>query len=86
MDMNDKKMYFKYRVDILNALAERGINFYTCRKTEMFSQGTLTHLRKRENISLNTASKIASILGCELSDLFEVIPDDSTPDLQNPPK
>lgn len=73
--MNDQKLYFKFKIDVLAALSEKGINYYTCKKDGMFSQGTLTHLRKQENISLNTAAKICSILQCELSDIIEIIPD-----------
>lgn len=78
--MNDQKLYFKFKIDVLAALNEKGINFYTCRKDGTFSQGTLTHLRKGENISLNTAAKICSILQCELSDIIEIIPDSDISD------
>lgn len=70
--MNDEKQYFTYKINIIDALGQKGINFYTCRKSGLFSQGTLTHLRNGENISLNTAAKIANILGVSLSDLFDV--------------
>ena len=78
--MNDKNKYFRFKVNIIELLSEKGITAHSCKpkgKHEgMFSQGTLTHLKKGENISLNTACKICSILGCELSDIIEIIPGD----------
>ena len=71
--MNDKKLYFRFKIDILSALKDHGITYHNCRENGVFSQGTLTHLRKGENISLNTACKICAILGVQLSDVFEVI-------------
>ena len=73
--MNDKKIYFKFKIDILKALAKKGITYHACSKDGMFSQGTLTRLRKGENISLNTACKICAVLGMELSDIIEIVPD-----------
>lgn len=78
--MNDEKLYFKAKTDLMGALAKQGVNFYTCRQSGLFSQGTLTHIKNGENISLNTASKVAWILGCQLTDIFEVVSDPYFPE------
>ena len=72
--MNDKNIYFRYKIDVLDALnTKKHINFYTCRGDGTFSQATLTKIKNGENISLNTACKICSILECQLSDIIEIV-------------
>ena len=70
-----EKQYFKYKIDILQALSEHGVNFYTARRDKTFGQATLDKIRKGENITVNTACKICAILGVELSDIIEIVPD-----------
>lgn len=71
--------YYRYKKDIVAELAKIEITPYTCKtkKKNALSQGTFTKLKRHEELTLNTAAKIAQLLDCQLSDLFEVIPDDN---------
>ena len=71
---------YKYKIDIISALAEKGVTYYSCRKNGLFSQGTLRKLRNGENVTLATLDRVCNILGCQLSDIIEIIPDSDISD------
>lgn len=76
--MKEKKMYFKYKIDILKALSDKGYNYYVCRTKKIIGQSTLAKIRRGESISLNNLAKICTLLGYrEISDIVEIIPDDT---------
>ena len=72
-----EKRYYRYKKDLIAELAKFGITTYTAKKNNLISQGTLTKIKRKENLSLNTAAHICQLLHCELTDLFEIIPDNS---------
>ncbi|WP_302488303.1 helix-turn-helix transcriptional regulator [uncultured Ruminococcus sp.] len=70
-------MPIKYRIDILNALKEKGFTSYRIRKEKLFGQKTLQDFRNG-NVVLSTEclEKLCNILDCQIGDLIEYIPED----------
>lgn len=63
----------QYKIDILEALKEKGYTQYRIRQEKIFGQGTITSLKKGEKISWETIDKICEILDCQPSDIIEYI-------------
>lgn len=69
-------MPIRYKIDILQALKERGITTYTIRKQNLLSQGTLTKLNQNDtSITLNNFETLCKLLECQPADLIEYVPD-----------
>lgn len=69
-------MPIKYKIDILQALKERGISTYAIRKQNLLSQGTITKLNQCDtSITLNNLETLCKLLDCQPGDLIEYIPD-----------
>ena len=64
-------MPIKYKIDILQALKDKGYNTNRIRKEKRISEGSLQRLRKGELISLETLGKICQLLDCQPADLVE---------------
>lgn len=76
-------MSIRYKIDILQALKERGITTYTIRKQNLLSQGTLTKLNQNDtSITLNNLETLCGLLNCQPSDLIEYAPDENRIDEQ----
>lgn len=65
---------FKYRIDILKALADRGYNATKIRKDKIMSQATMQNIRQGKGITTDTINTICLILRCQPSDIIEIIP------------
>lgn len=68
-------MYY-YKIDVVQALAEKGYNSYKIKKDNIMSQGTLTKLKNKENITLETINTICCLLRCNIGDILEIKPTD----------
>ena len=55
----------------------RGVSQYRLMKEYGFSSGQLDRLRKNENISTYTLSRLCEILHCSLDEIAEYKPNDS---------
>lgn len=67
---------FKYKIDILKSLSERGFTSTRMRKEKILSEATMQNLRKGKGITVDTLNTICIILRCQPSDVIEVIPTD----------
>ena len=66
----------RFKIDIIRALADVGINSYTCKVTgKPFAQGTLTRLKNNQGITLDTVDKLCKALDCNIEDILEYVPD-----------
>ena len=66
----------KFKLDIVHALADVGINTYTCKQTgKPFAQGTFQQLKKGKTITTDTLDKLCEALNLQPGDLIEYIPD-----------
>lgn len=57
--------------NILENLDKAGYNTNRIRKEKIFSESTITRIRKNESISTNTLNKICEITGLPLTDIIE---------------
>lgn len=70
-------MPIKYKIDILNALKEKGFTSYRIRKEKLFGQKTLQDFRNGNVVlSAECLEKLCNILDCQIGDLIEYIPED----------
>lgn len=81
VDYNNKKRkgngeMWRYKIDILKELSNRGYTSTKMRKDKIMSEGTMQHIRKGHGISVDTLNTICLILRLEPSDIIEIIPTD----------
>ena len=63
---------YRYKIDVVKALADRGYNSYKLKKSGILSQGTIYKIRDNGNITLETLNAICIILRCQISDIIEI--------------
>ena len=67
---------YKYKIDVLKALAERGYTSSRMRKEKILGESTMQNLRKGKGINTDMINTICIILRCQPSDILEIIPSD----------
>ena len=67
---------FRYKIDVLKALSERGYTSTRMRKEKILSEATMQNLRKGKGITTDTINTICIILRCQPSDIIEIVPTD----------
>lgn len=67
---------YKYKIDVVGALAEKGYNSYKIKKDKLMSQGTLIKLKNNENVTLETLNTVCCMLRCNIGDVIEIVPSD----------
>ena len=67
---------YKYKIDVMKELSERGFTSTRMRKEKILSEATMQNLRKGKGITTDTLNTICVILRCQPSDLLEIIPTD----------
>ena len=66
-------MPIAYKIDIVEALKEKGFSSYRIRKEKLLSESTLQALRKGDLISLENLGRICEMLDCQPNDLIEYV-------------
>ena len=67
---------YKYKIDVMKELSERGFTSTRMRKETILSEATMQNLRKGKGITTDTLNTICVILRCQPSDVLEIIPTD----------
>ena len=67
---------WRYKIDILKELSNRGYTSTKMRKDKIMSEGTMQHIRNGKGISIDTLNTICLILRLEPSDIIEIVPTD----------
>ena len=67
---------YKYKIDVMKELSERGFTSTRMRKEKILSEATMQNLRKGKGITTDTLNTICVILRCQPSDILEIIPTD----------
>lgn len=66
----------KYKLDIVNALKDRGVNPGYIRENKIFSESTMTKFRKKDtHITVDNIDIVCKLLNCQPGDIIEYIPD-----------
>ena len=66
-------MPMKFKIDVLEALREKGYTKYTLRKENILSQSTLQKLREGKGLSWENIERICGLLECQPGDLIEYV-------------
>ncbi len=67
---------YKYKIDVVKALNDRGYNSYKLKKNKALSQGTIAKLKNKGNVTLETLNAVCVMLKCQISDIIEIEPTD----------
>ena len=70
-------MSLQYKIDILEALKNKGYTTYVLRKENLLSQSTIQKLREKKGLAWENIENLCRMLECDIGDLFEFVPDDS---------
>ncbi|GAA6275950.1 hypothetical protein F170042I7_21360 [Blautia caecimuris] len=65
----------KYKIDVLNALKEKGYSTYKIQKEKILNQSQLQQLRINKLLSQDALNKVCTLLNCQPGDILEYIPD-----------
>ena len=60
-----------YKMDVLQALKERGYNTTRVRREKLLAEGTIQKLREKKPINWENIERICDMLGCQPGDLLE---------------
>ena len=69
-------MGLQFKIDVLQALKEKGYTSYSFRQNKLLGESTLTKLRKGEGVSWDSIETICRLLQCQPSDLLEFVSDE----------
>ena len=68
---------FKYKINVMESLAEKGFTANRLRKEKILSEATMQNIRHDKNITLETLNILCVILRCQPSDIIEIQPTDA---------
>ena len=68
-------MPLQYKIDILNALKEKGYNTNKIRTEGLLSQSTLQQFRNQQGVSWENLETLCRLLECQPGDLLEYVPE-----------
>lgn len=72
-------MPMRYKIDVLNALKEKGYNTTKIRAEGLLSQSTLQKFRNQQGVSWENLETLCRLLECQPGDLLEYA-EDAQPD------
>ena len=64
-------MPLTFKIDLLEALKNKGYTTYTLRKDNILSQSTIQKLREGKGVSWENIERLCSLLNCQPGDLLE---------------
>ena len=65
-----------YKIDVLNALKEKGYNTNKIRTEGLLSQSTLQKFRNKHGVSWENLETLCRLLECQPADLIEFVADE----------
>ena len=66
-------MPMQFKIDVLEALKEKGYTTYVLRKENILSQSTLQKLREGKGLSWENIERICGLMECQPGDLIEYV-------------
>lgn len=70
-------MGLQYKIDVLNALKDKGFNTNRIRKEGLLSQSTLQKFRNQQGVSWENLETLCMLLECQPADLIEYVKEES---------
>ncbi len=83
MVLYNKKMVIfliKYKIDVIQALKNKGYSTYKIRKEKIFNESQLQQTRDHKLLTQDALNKVCMLLDCQPGDLLEYIPDKTETD------
>ena len=74
----EKEAFFvplQFKIDVLEALKEKGYTTYTLRKENILSQSTIQKLREGKGLAWENIERLCTLLDCQPADLMEFVKD-----------
>ncbi len=65
----------KYKIDVIQALKDKGYSTYYIRKNKLMTEPQLQQIRDNKLLSHDALNKLCSLLECQPGDILEYIPD-----------
>ena len=65
-----------YKIDVLNALKEKGYNTNKIRTEGLLSQSTLQKFRNKQGVSWENLETLCRLLECQPAELIEFVTDE----------
>lgn len=66
----------EYKIDVLNALKEKGYSSYKIQQDNLLSQSSLTKLRRGQAVNISTLNTICMLLDCQPGDVIKFVRQD----------
>ena len=64
-------MALQYKINVLEALKEKGYTTYTLRKEKLLSESTIQKLRGGEGVAWDNLDTLCRLLDCDIGDILE---------------
>lgn len=64
-------MGLQYKINVLDALKEKGYTTYTLRKEKLLSESTIQKLRSGEGVAWDNLDTLCRLLDCDIGELLE---------------
>ena len=68
-------MPLRYKVNVLEALKEKGYNTYKLRNDKLLSESSIQKLREGKGLSWDGLETLCELLECQVGDLVEYVKD-----------
>ena len=74
---DERTVFFliKYKIDIIQALKNKGYSTYKIRKEKIFNESQLQQMRENKILAQDALNKVCTLLDCQPGDILEYIPD-----------
>ncbi len=66
-----------YKIDVMQALKEKGYTTYKLRAEKLLSESTLQKLRMNKGVAWENIETLCRLLDCQPSDLIEYVKEES---------
>ena len=66
-------MALVFKINVINALKEKGYTTYTLRKEQLLSESTIQKLRNGQGVSWDNIETLCRLLDCQPADLMEYV-------------
>ena len=66
-----------YRIDVMQALREKGLSTYKLRQEKLLSESTLQKLRQKQAVSWENLETLCMLLDCQPADLIEYVKEET---------
>jgi putative transcriptional regulator len=66
-------MALQYKINVLDALKEKGFTTYSLRKEKLLSESTIQKLRVGEGVAWDNIETLCKLLDCDVGDLLEYV-------------